>query len=102
MPPEASVQDNWIEKSDMRVSNKDVKADWWRVFNDPTLDRLIHLGADENLPVQIAGLRILGARAQLGVAIGELFPQQQEAAGIVQPDVWKFRVCVLTHLGIPT
>ena len=20
---------------------------------------------------------------------------------IVQPDVWKFRVCVLTHLGIP-
>jgi hypothetical protein len=81
MPPEASVQDNWIEKSDMRVSNKDVKADWWRVFNDPTLDRLIHLGADENLPVQIAVLPILGARAQLGVAIGELFPQQQEAAG---------------------
>jgi NodT family efflux transporter outer membrane factor (OMF) lipoprotein len=81
MPPPASVQDNWIEKSDKRVSNKDAKAEWWRVFNDPTLDRLIHLGADENLPVQIAGLRILEARAQLGVAIGELFPQQQEATG---------------------
>ncbi len=81
MPPEASVQDNWIEKPDRRVSNKEIKRDWWCVFNDPTLDRLVHVGADQNLPVQIAGLRILEARAQLGIAIGELFPQQQEATG---------------------
>jgi NodT family efflux transporter outer membrane factor (OMF) lipoprotein len=79
--PEASEQDNWIEKPDRRVSNTEVKRDWWCVFNDPTLNRLVHVGADENLPVQIAGLRILEARAQLGIAIGELFPQQQEAAG---------------------
>ncbi|MEK8091991.1 efflux transporter outer membrane subunit [Methylocystis sp. IM3] len=81
LPPEAPVQENWIEKSDRRVSNKEAKADWWRVFHDPTLDRLVRAGAGQNLPVQIAGLRILEARAQLGIAIGELFPQQQEAAG---------------------
>ncbi len=80
-PPAASVQDNWIEKPDRRVSNNEVKSDWWCVFNDPTLNRLVRIGADQNLPVQIAGLRILEARAQLGIAIGELFPQQQEASG---------------------
>ena len=31
--------------------------------------------------MQIAGLRILESRAQLGIAIGELFPQQQEGTG---------------------
>lgn len=80
-PPEASVQDNWIEKSDKRVSNKQMMSNWWRTFKDPTLDRLVHLAAEQNLPVQIAGLRILEARAQLGIAIGQLFPQQQEGNG---------------------
>lgn len=80
-PPEASVQDNWIEKTDKRVSNKQVMSNWWRAFKDPTLDRLVNLAAEQNLPVQIAGLRILEARAQLGIAIGQLFPQQQEGNG---------------------
>lgn len=80
-PPEALVQDNWIEKGDKRVSNKEIKSNWWRTFKDPTLDRLVQLAAEQNLPVQIAGLRILEARAQLGIAIGQLFPQQQEGNG---------------------
>jgi NodT family efflux transporter outer membrane factor (OMF) lipoprotein len=81
MPPEASVQDNWIEKGDKRVSNKEIKSNWWRAFKDPTLDRLVELAAEQNLPVQIAGLRILEARAQLGIAVGQLFPQEQEGSG---------------------
>lgn len=77
MPPEASVKDNWIEKGDKRVSSREIKSNWWRTFKDPTLDRLVELAAEQNLPVQIAGLRILEARAQLGVAVGQLFPQDQ-------------------------
>ncbi|WP_442753821.1 efflux transporter outer membrane subunit [Methylocystis sp. JAN1] len=80
-PPEAAVQDNWIEKGDKRVSNKEIKSEWWRTFRDPTLDRLVHAAAEQNLPVQIAGLRILEARAQLGIAIGQLFPQDQAGSG---------------------
>lgn len=80
-PPEAALQDNWIEKGDKRVANKEIKSDWWRTFHDPTLDRLVHLAAEQNLPVQIAGLRILEARAQLGIAIGQLFPQDQGGSG---------------------
>ena len=34
--------------------------------------------------MQIAGLRILEARAQLGVAIGNMYPQTQEGSGNAQ------------------
>jgi NodT family efflux transporter outer membrane factor (OMF) lipoprotein len=83
--PGARVQNNWIEKRDSRVKTKtDVKARWWRVFKDPTLDQLIERASEQNLPVQIAGLRILEARAQLGVAIGNMYPQVQEGFGGAQ------------------
>src|SRR6185369_1348540 len=37
----------------------------------------------QNLPLQIAGLRIVEARAQLGFASGKQFPQVQELTGNV-------------------
>jgi NodT family efflux transporter outer membrane factor (OMF) lipoprotein len=84
-PPEAKVQTNWIEKHDARVETKrDVKCGWWRVFKDSTLDELVERASEQNLPVQIAGLRILEARAQLGVAIGKMYPQDQEGFGGAQ------------------
>lgn len=83
-PPEAQVQSNWLEKGDTRVSETAVKSQWWRVFNDSTLDRLIERASEQNLPVQVAGLRILEARAQLGVAIGNMYPQNQEGFGDAQ------------------
>jgi NodT family efflux transporter outer membrane factor (OMF) lipoprotein len=79
--PEANLQDNWSEKGDPRVSQTVVDKQWWRAFKDPTLDQLIQLAYQQNLPLQIAGLRILESRAQLGLAIGRQYPQQQEAFG---------------------
>ncbi len=93
VPPAAEVQDNWIESGDKRVATRsEVKSHWWRAFHDPTLDRLIEYAAPQNLPVQVAGLRILEARAQLGVAVGELFPQTQEGAGSAQRNLLSSRV----------
>ncbi len=54
---------------------------WWQVFNDPVLDRLIETACQENLDLHIAGLRILESRAQLGIAVGGLYPQQQAIRG---------------------
>ena len=83
--PAAMVQSNWIEKYDLRVETKsDIKSLWWTSFGDPTLDELIECASEQNLPVQIAGLRILEARAQLGVAIGNMYPQNQEGFGDAQ------------------
>ncbi len=82
--PEAKIQENWIEKDDSRVATQTaVESQWWRAFNDPTFDQLIKLAYQQNLPLQITGLRILEARARLGIAIGRQFPQQQEVFGSV-------------------
>jgi NodT family efflux transporter outer membrane factor (OMF) lipoprotein len=60
-----------------------VDAAWWKSFGDPTLDRLVELAYRQNLPLQIAGLKILEARARLGIAVGYLYPVNQNpiAAG---------------------
>jgi NodT family efflux transporter outer membrane factor (OMF) lipoprotein len=74
----APVADQWIDAGNPRI--KTAPADfscWWTVFNDPVLDRLVHTAYQQNLPLKIAGLRILEARAQRGIAAGSLFPQQQ-------------------------
>lgn len=80
--PEADLQKNWIETGDPRVETQTADVSrWWRVFDDPALNQLIQLAYQQNLPLQIAGLRILQARAQLGIAIGQQYPQVQEAFG---------------------
>ena len=80
--PEGNLAENWSGEGDSRVMTQTaVDKLWWKAFNDPTLDQLIQLAYQQNLPLQIAGLRILEARARLGVAIGWQYPQQQEVFG---------------------
>jgi NodT family efflux transporter outer membrane factor (OMF) lipoprotein len=79
--PEAKVNENWNEKGDARVRQTAVDQQWWKAFQDPTLDQLIQLAYQQNLPLQITGLRIMEARAQLGIALGRQYPQLQEAFG---------------------
>jgi NodT family efflux transporter outer membrane factor (OMF) lipoprotein len=55
--------------------------DWWTVFGDPILDRLVHTAYSQNLTLRNAGLRVIEARAQLGIGVGQFFPQVQEATG---------------------
>jgi NodT family efflux transporter outer membrane factor (OMF) lipoprotein len=82
--PRADVAPEWLETDDPSLrSDENVNVEWWTLFNDPVLDRLIEQAWRQNLPLQVAGLRILQARAALGVAIGSQYPQVQEAAGAV-------------------
>ncbi len=57
--------------------------EWWRNFNDPVLDQLIAEAQRVNPSVRTAGLRIMEARAQLGIAGSTLYPQVQQATGEV-------------------
>jgi NodT family efflux transporter outer membrane factor (OMF) lipoprotein len=83
--PKTTVSANWQETGDPRVSTTSATyRGWWSAFNDPVLDRLIQRAYRENLSLRQAGVRVLQARAELGVAIGELFPQTQQAIGSVQ------------------
>ena len=56
---------------------------WWRVFDDPVLNRLIEVTQQSNIDLRIAGLRILESRAQLGIADSNLYPQSQQLSGDV-------------------
>lgn len=80
--PEAPVQKEWIESRDPEIKTEasDYK-DWWAVFGDTVLNSLVEGAYQQNLPLQISGLRILQARAQLGVVVGNLYPQLQQGRG---------------------
>jgi len=83
--PPAPVANKWLESNDPSVisaplvtSQTRADWDWWTVFHDPVLDRLIRVAYEQNLSLVSAGTRVLEARAQLGVAIGEFYPQLQQ------------------------
>ena len=65
----------------MVVSDAADHSQWWTVFNDPHLDNLVQTAYQQNLPLRVAALRVMEARAQLGVTRGNIFPQQQELFG---------------------
>lgn len=50
-------------------------------FNDLVLTTLVETAYRQNPSLRAAGVRVLEAQARRGIAIGELFPQQQEAFG---------------------
>jgi NodT family efflux transporter outer membrane factor (OMF) lipoprotein len=80
--PEAAAPKNWHAEGDPHLTTQTATdSRWWKVFNDATLDRLIELAYHQNLPLQVAGLRIVEARARLGVATGKQYPQSQVAFG---------------------
>ena len=54
---------------------------WWRNFGDPVLEKLVEEAQRLNPGVRTAGLRILEARAELGIAGSGLYPQLQQLSG---------------------
>lgn len=82
--PPPPVADSWLEwRSKSLRTGRESAWDWWRVFNDPILDQLIETAYKQNLTLLSAGTKVLQARAQLGVAIGDFYPQQQGASSAV-------------------
>ena len=76
------VAQNWIDANDVRVRTQcDDLSRWWTVFQDPTLDTLICFAYRQNLSLRVAAYRVLEARAQMLIDMGNLFPQTQTATG---------------------
>jgi len=80
--PKSEVEAQWVES--ITVSKQKPGASdafWWRKLNDPVLNHLIEIAYKNSPTLQMAGVNILGARAQLNHAIGNLFPQSQGVSG---------------------
>jgi len=89
--PEIDPASQWLEPVSQGLettTSQDVR--WWQMFNDPILNELVESARANNNTLEIAGLRVLESRAQLGVAIGALYPQSQRlnssATNISPPD----------------
>ena len=80
--PPAPKSEEWIESEEPKIKSDstDLTA-WWSVFDDRIVDELIQRALAQNLTLQIAAVRVLEARARLGIAVGQQYPQVQEANG---------------------
>src|ERR1700751_3451711 len=82
--PSAPAAEKWLEANNASVDTRNQEyRDWWKVFHDPVLDRLIEIAYNQNLTLVSAGTPVLEARAQRGVPIGEFYPQVQQGNGSV-------------------
>jgi NodT family efflux transporter outer membrane factor (OMF) lipoprotein len=81
--PEAPVQADWNDSESPLVdTTPPVEPAWWKAaFKDPILDRLVEDALAQNLSLRSAALRVLQARQQLAIAIGNQYPQQQQLTG---------------------
>jgi NodT family efflux transporter outer membrane factor (OMF) lipoprotein len=77
-PQEQKFPDSW----DTNLSKSEEKIkEWWRYFHDETLNTLVKKTYEQNLDLRSASLRILQARAALGIAQGLQYPQVQTLSG---------------------
>lgn len=77
-----SWSEHWTSASVEQVTEQQVQPDarqWWQIFGDENLDRLMAEADAHNGDVKIAGLRVVEARAQLGIAVAGRYPQLQQA-----------------------
>lgn len=80
--PVTTTEEAWTEKSPLIKTNEEIEiGQWWLNYNDEILNDLIDYALQRNYTLEAAGYRILAARANLGFAIGEFFPQTQQAEG---------------------
>ena len=80
--PEIRTPSNWIEQDSPVFKNAAAdNQQWWKIFDDPVLEKLITTAYEQNLSLQAAGVRVLEARAQLGITTGNLYPQSQAING---------------------
>jgi len=79
-PQRTSWTADWSTPALQQASRLQLQPDarqWWQVFGDPVLEYLIAQADANNAGLRIAGLRIMEARAQLGIAQSGRYPQSQ-------------------------
>jgi NodT family efflux transporter outer membrane factor (OMF) lipoprotein len=80
--PDVPVATDWSDLDPELLSDQPADhPEWWMVFNDPVLNQLIDTAQSQNLTLRSAGVRVLQAQAQLGIATGSRYPQVQQLSG---------------------
>ena len=80
--PDSASNESWSDyvREDFRFAPQN-SVEWWSIFGDPVLSQLVTAAHQNNNNIRLAGLRVLEARASLGIARGSRYPQAQFVAG---------------------
>ena len=80
--PETASNESWSNyvREDFQFVPQS-SVEWWGIFDDPVLSQLVAVARENNNNIRLAGLRVLEARASLGIALGSRYPQAQFVAG---------------------
>lgn len=74
--PDMEVPSAWHTADDPALlPRSELVQQWWSLFNDPLLDRLIQTATENNRDLMSAIARVEEARAHLGITRGEQWPQ---------------------------
>ena len=85
--PAVKTSDHWLDEKDGFLdATRSEHREWWSSLDDPVLTKLVELAYAQNLTLAAAGVRVLEARAELGIAIGEIYPQQQKVSAATSYD----------------
>ncbi|WP_233873894.1 efflux transporter outer membrane subunit [Paraburkholderia adhaesiva] len=80
-PQHEAWSEHWSSASINQVTQQAAEPDlrqWWLIFGDQNLERLMAVADANNGDLKIAGLRVIEARAQLGIALAGRYPQVQQ------------------------
>lgn len=75
--PEPALPQQWRATT---ATNDAVEREWWKQFNDATLDALVERALASNAQVQVATLRVVQSRLVRGVEAGARWPQVNASA----------------------
>ncbi len=80
--PDSASNESWSDyvREDFQFAPQN-SVEWWGIFGDPVLSQLVTAAHQNNNNIRLAGLRVLEARASLGIARGSRYPQAQFIAG---------------------
>ncbi len=82
VPPKPDTPPGWSQTTAEGLdTTPQTPAPWWHAFADPVLDELVATALENNNTLELTGLNVLKARAQLGIATGSQYPQTQVLAG---------------------
>ena len=94
---ERPLPDGWQEKDTLFQQVLPVDDQWWKVFEDATLDSLINLAMEQNPSVFMAISRMDQAKAQWRIAQSDFYPsltfdggwnRQQTSGNLGTPQSW--------------
>jgi outer membrane protein, multidrug efflux system len=80
--PDVPAKTAWSSSATLPVSKADlIVPNWWREFQDPTLDQLVGRALDSNVDLKVLAARIGVADAQIGEARAGALPTLEAGAG---------------------